>query len=1354
MKTFMARGLAFIFLSVLCGALIFHQAENKKRPLAELQKLGMPHARSSFSPHNRREAIERMEYELRRLRDPQTGRIPEKMRARELAFAQKIPNRGLVLKKGETPLFAETWSRRGPINVGGRTRALAIDLNYNGNSNRRILAGGASGGMFLSEDDGASWKLTTTLAQLASVTCLAQDPNNKNVWYYGTGENSGTVETVGGSPLWGQGIFKSLDGGNNWTQLASTIQNNKVTAPDNALDVVTNIAVHPQSSAIFAAAFPGILRSTDGGGSWQLILGRTQFPFSFTTDVAIATGGTIYAALSRTGGNFAEYGVYRSTTGGNQWSNITPNALATDPYRMVLGTAPSDPNTLYLIVQANRAGAVALDHQLFRYNAANNTWTDLSASIPNEQGAEGNASFSSQRGYDLIVKVKPDNPNVVWIGGTNLYRSANGGQTFTRVGGYLRPEDYAAFANHHADQHAIAFFPNNPNAMLSGNDGGLAKTTNVLAQPQTWTSLNTGYLTTQFFTVAVDPQAGSDLIIGGTQDNGCWLTEASAYETPWSSLPSGDGGYCAVAPGGLPFYFSSQSAQGFLRANIVNNQAVLSIVRPAGAQDFLFVAPYQLDPNDSRVMYLAAGNAIWRNSNLDQIPAGNQQPTSINWSVLSNSAVANMQVTTLAASKTPANRLYFGATDNQSKPVLIRVDNAPANPAGTNIAPPGAADGAYLSCVGVNPQNADEIIAVFSNYNVKSLWHSTNGGANWTEAEGNLGGEDGPSIRWTTIVPTNNGKIYFLATSTGIYSTTTLNGANTVWAPEGATPIGNVVVEMIVARPSDGVVVAGTHGRGVYSAKLAGVGGTASLNVNVTELNIALRPGTTRSVQFNLGNTGTAALDYNITTTGPTTNGVIHAPANVENDFSAPMPKFNFAAIAAASGPASPAGESSPPTGTLTPGNFADEALVLDDGNNTADGFIGLGANSANDFFWLNTFTPAGFGFRLEAFDFYMRTEAASMNPVSVAVVDANGNTLAQGNLTLATAPNGSFYNITVVPNLTFNDGQDFAIVIGASRVIPFPAGADVDAAVRNQSFYLNPNTNQYVNLNTISGFENGAFIIRARGTKTGLPNQPPIARATLSQTQARVNESISFDASTSSDPDGQITQYLWNFGDGATSNQRTTTHAYAQVGNFTYRLTVTDNGGATGQTSGQVSITATPTRLTVNPANGTVAPNGSQTITVNFDAQGLAEGNYQGQLSITSNGGNRNLPVRITVSNSVKVDEGRSELPRAFALEQNYPNPFRSEATSIAFGGGTVIGFQLPVSSEVTLAIYNMNGQLVRQVATGEFASGRHSLVWDARDERGRRVANGVYLYVLRAVPSTSSGQAFAAQRKLVLMK
>jgi len=91
-----------------------------------------------------------------------------------------------------------------------------------------------------------------------------------------------------------------------------------------------------------------------------------------------------------------------------------------------------------------------------------------------------------------------------------------------------------------------------------------------------------------------------------------------------------------------------------------------------------------------------------------------------------------------------------------------------------------------------------------------------------------------------------------------------------------------------------------------------------------------------------------------------------------------------------------------------------------------------------------------------------------------------------------------------------------------------------------------------------------------------------------------------------------------------------------------------------------------------------------------------------------------------------------------SYQLEQNYPNPFKPTTT---------ISFALPTASEVSLSIFNMSGQLVKQVASGKFASGRHQIVWDATDDHGQRVASGVYLYVIKA------GE-FIAQRKLILMK
>ncbi|MEK7727793.1 MAG: FlgD immunoglobulin-like domain containing protein, partial [candidate division KSB1 bacterium] len=109
-----------------------------------------------------------------------------------------------------------------------------------------------------------------------------------------------------------------------------------------------------------------------------------------------------------------------------------------------------------------------------------------------------------------------------------------------------------------------------------------------------------------------------------------------------------------------------------------------------------------------------------------------------------------------------------------------------------------------------------------------------------------------------------------------------------------------------------------------------------------------------------------------------------------------------------------------------------------------------------------------------------------------------------------------------------------------------------------------------------------------------------------------------------------------------------------------------------------------------------------------------------------------------VTVIPTSAVEEFENAIPTAFALRQNYPNPFNPS---------TMISFQLPVRSEITLAIYNANGQLVKKLFAGAMNAGNHSVVWKARDESGRQVASGVYIYVLQA------GE-FVARRKLVLLQ
>ncbi|MBI3587541.1 MAG: T9SS type A sorting domain-containing protein [Ignavibacteriales bacterium] len=768
----------------------------------------------------------RLSYEWMMLRDPNTGVIPPNIRQQELAYAKTLPTRESLVRLGKgAGVQALTWTSRGPYNVGGRTRALAIDV-----SNESImLAGGVSGGMWRSTDGGISWTRTTSLTPIMqSVTCVAQDTRTgkRSTWYYGTGEYLGNSASGGGASFYsGDGIFKSTDGGITWNILPATATN-KPELFDNFFDYIWNIAVNPVSSQdeVYAATYGLIYRSTNGGTSWTNVLGATSFPYSIYTDIAITAGGVMYASL---GGGGTQDGIYRSTDGTN-WTNITPSGFASSYRRIVIGLAPSNQNVVYFLAQTPSSGT--LDHQIWKYtfvsgngSGTGGTWVDRSANMPAIGGSVGN--FDSQNSYDLIVKVKPDNENVVFIGGTNLYRSTDGFATSTNttwIGGYAVVNDVSQYANHHPDQHSLAFLPSNSSTLFSGHDGGISKTTNDLASSVSWTRLNNGYLTSQFYSVALDHgTTGNNVVVGGLQDNGNWFTNSTSSTSPWVEIPGGgDGTFCAIASGRTSYYFGTQngSVTRFLLGTDGSDQGWTKVT-PAGASGFLFVAPYLLDPNNSKMMYMAAGGSIWRNTDLTTIPLFSNNKTSVNWDSLAGSYVSGEIISALAVSTTPANRLYFGTTTGQ---VYWMFGANGSNPSRSTITGSAFPSGAYVSCIALDPTNADNAIVVFSNYNVQSLFSTSDGGTTWTAIGGNLESTSGPSVRWAAIVPSGtSSKTYLVATSVGVYSTNTLNGSSTIWAQEGGSTIGNVVTTMIDSRASDGLVAVATHANGVYSATVS-----------------------------------------------------------------------------------------------------------------------------------------------------------------------------------------------------------------------------------------------------------------------------------------------------------------------------------------------------------------------------------------------------------------------------------------------------------------------------------------------------------------------------------------------------
>jgi len=788
----------------------------------------------------------RLRYRWMRLRNPETNRIPRDIRSKELAFANGL--------KQSSPSKAASWSPLGPANIGGRSRAVSYDRT----DGSTILAAGVSGGMWRTTDGGQTWTRTFTKSQRPNVTTTTQDPRvgKSNTWYAGTGEYYGSASTTVGPTFYkGDGIYKSTDGGETWAQLSSTTS--EETDFDSVFDYVYQIRVDPSNATqdeVYAATYGGIQRSTDGGSTWTTVLNGLSGAQTSVTDLAITSDGIVYATMS---GDGDTRGIYRSPDG-TSWVEITPSGWPSgqNTYgRTVVAVNPSDETEVWFLSHAPGYGPIGADgqgnpigHILWQYDndaPEGERWTDFSDYLPTRGDNEDNVSdgkytgdFNSQRGYDLLTSVHPSDPSKIFVGGRNLWRldvsgSADGADTW--IGGYTYQNDSFAHYNppgsdrQHPDQHTLAFHPTNADRMLVGSDGGVHETLDNRATGDggvTYNSLNDGYVTTQFYQVCLNPDATDDVIMGGMQDNGTWGVSTTSTSNDWSNFFSGDGAECEIAnrqsDAGIVRYPSSQNGrvvQGiFVDGSLVSSNSAT----PPGAFNQLFIHPFELDPADPTVMYYPGGSSLWRNTSMESTPSSG-------WTELSDATPTGYLITSLRASVSNAEHvLYYGGTDadgdNTAEPArLFRVDNAatvsPSNFTRVELGAGTFPNGGYVSDIAVDPTDSDKILVAISNYEVTSLFYSDDGGQSWTDVEGTLGGQTGPSIRSVEILPQPalNQTTYYAATSVGLYSTTALSNGTT-WIQEGQGSIGNVVVDDIEARNEDGRVLAGTHGNGVYTS--------------------------------------------------------------------------------------------------------------------------------------------------------------------------------------------------------------------------------------------------------------------------------------------------------------------------------------------------------------------------------------------------------------------------------------------------------------------------------------------------------------------------------------------------------
>lgn len=465
------------------------------------------------------------------------------------------------------------------------------------------------------------------------------------------------------------------------------------------------------------------------------------------------------------------------------------------------------------------AGTPKPEAEFFYWNDSNVTWTDISATLPNEPGcSDGNDPFAHQGGYDLVVAVKPDDANTIFIGGTNAYRSTNTGATWTRIGGYDNPNDAAQYENSHSDIHYFVFQPGSSTTMLCGNDGGIQRTTDVLAtNPRVvWTPINNGFRTYQYYYVAIDPRSGNNKVIGGAQDNGTTRNiggTGSAFEPVFSGDGVSVGLSDPAATGGVQYEYVGFQNGGVHRRDASQGNGFGTDIKPTGSGAGLFITLFKLDSDNTQTLYYANANNLYRTTSASTVaPNSWTQMTGIGTAVGAGVNITAFGLTR-GAYNPASSKLFFGTEDAR----VFRLNDptgAAANAAPVNISGAAFPAGAYVSSIAVSPTNSNEVMVTFSNYGVASVFWTNNADAatpTWQNVENNL---PIPSYRSSAILTINGTTEYFVGTSTGLYRIAGSPVSGT-WIKEGPTTIGNAVVSSLDARISDNKLLVGTHGIGM-----------------------------------------------------------------------------------------------------------------------------------------------------------------------------------------------------------------------------------------------------------------------------------------------------------------------------------------------------------------------------------------------------------------------------------------------------------------------------------------------------------------------------------------------------------
>jgi len=737
--------------------------------------------------------------------DPALGYVPFNRQYESYRQTEAIEAR-MQAERGTGDL---SWTGTS-ADMGGRTRAIMFDPNDN--QHRRVFAAGITGGLWATNDItnlSIDWYPLDDFWPNLAISCLTYDPVNPMIFYAGTGEAQTARIIYRESTGLGIGIMKSVDGGDTWELMPSTSD----------FAYVTDIKVRNEngSSVIYAAVVSGVYqgtehesdpsdglyRSVDDGETWTQVLpaipggngkyyAPAQIEIASNNRIFVGTmenldlkgGATILWSDAGTSGSWNSYTYYNELITGESYYKI--------PARTLVASAPSDPNIVY--AQFSGGYTSGFNYYRGRYMAKSTdggiSWTEMN--IPDEE-------WSTLAWHAFVLKVDPVNPQSLYTGGLDLWKSSNSGQSWTKISDWVLMYYGGGDEYVHADQHNIAFRPGNPNQAIFASDGGVFYSNTANLSIPVFQERNQKFNTLQFYSCAIHPTAGQTQYLGGLQDNGTLRYTGSSL-TINNMISGGDGAFCFWDQNQPNVYLTSvyyNSYYAWLNSFNVNT---------FGGNSGTFVSPadydYKLNTLYSNAVSFAGQNP-GRLLRVSGIPSQVSESfinlgtmNSIPFSAVTYSEYSPSGKTTLFVG-TQSGRLYK-VTEAQSLPQTVDI--------GSSSFPT-----ANISSIAVGGSE-DTLLITFSNYGVSSVWQTYNGGSSWQEREGNL--PDMP-IRWAIYHPQNSGQA-MLGTENGIWITNKLMTDMDEWVPANEG-LANVRVDMLRLRESDLTVLAATHGRGLYT---------------------------------------------------------------------------------------------------------------------------------------------------------------------------------------------------------------------------------------------------------------------------------------------------------------------------------------------------------------------------------------------------------------------------------------------------------------------------------------------------------------------------------------------------------